>query len=289
MNISSCYSILEVAESASDEEISKAYKRLAHQYHPDKNRDRTEWATRAMATLNLAYTTVRSHRFSTASRGSKEAPSATKAKTAGGKEETPRRQDAAEEYRNALQDEMLIKQFIDLRESAKDSLYKYFQYSLYNILRRENALNRGMFADVVNALRKSYHEINKLYSLTGDDELRTHFKTFNTMIFNFYRASECLTVPDSYSDLVDVEAFRMYKKGDEALHAAHKEVFYDRHNRGTFRRDSADGHIMRAEFHFREAIRRYPQSSWAVETKIKLDYVESLKLYIMLFFSKGTG
>lgn len=52
------------------------------------------------------------------------------------------------------------------------------------------------------------------------------------MIFDFYRASECLNIIDSYNDSYEVDAYRMYKRGDEHLHKAEKELFYDRHNRG---------------------------------------------------------
>src|SRR4030067_72993 len=63
MTLSDCYRMLEVPGSASDEEIKKSFKLLAHKYHPDKNPHRVEWATNAMASLNEAYTTLIQARF----------------------------------------------------------------------------------------------------------------------------------------------------------------------------------------------------------------------------------
>ena len=49
------YEILGVNENATDDEIKKAYKKLARQYHPDLNQDDREGAERKMKELNVAY------------------------------------------------------------------------------------------------------------------------------------------------------------------------------------------------------------------------------------------
>lgn len=38
------YAVLGLLDNASDTDIKKAYRRMARQYHPDKNPDRQEWA-----------------------------------------------------------------------------------------------------------------------------------------------------------------------------------------------------------------------------------------------------
>ncbi len=287
MELMACYKMLDIPPSSSDEEVTRAYKQLAHRYHPDKNRDRIEWATRAMSNLNIAYTTITSHRFSSATKSDTPGPAPGGTESRRETREGPRsaRPQKKKERAEGLPEEILIKQFVNLRERAKDALYKYFQYGLYNMIRRENVLNRGVFNEVVLQLRKSYHGIRRLSVLTGDAEILDHFNAFNSMIFSFYRSSECLNIPDSYSNLMDVEAFRIFKKGDEALHVAHKELFYDRHNRGYFRRDITDPLLLKAEYHFREGLKSYPESTWATETAIKLEYVIYLKKYILLFFT----
>ncbi len=49
------YEILGVDRSASDEEIKKSYRRLAMQYHPDRNPGREKWANEKFKEINEAY------------------------------------------------------------------------------------------------------------------------------------------------------------------------------------------------------------------------------------------
>jgi curved DNA-binding protein len=52
------YGILGVPKSASDEEIKKAYRRLAMQYHPDRNPGKEKWANEKFKEINEAYGVV---------------------------------------------------------------------------------------------------------------------------------------------------------------------------------------------------------------------------------------
>ena len=49
------YQILGVPRSATDEEIKKAYRKLAMQYHPDRNPGKEEWANEKFKEINEAY------------------------------------------------------------------------------------------------------------------------------------------------------------------------------------------------------------------------------------------
>jgi DnaJ-class molecular chaperone len=49
------YQILGVPRNASDEEIKKAYRRLAMQYHPDRNPGKEKWANDKFKEINEAY------------------------------------------------------------------------------------------------------------------------------------------------------------------------------------------------------------------------------------------
>jgi curved DNA-binding protein CbpA len=51
------YSILELPPSASADEIKKAYRRLAHLYHPDK-KDNDPYAAAQFAVIKEAYETL---------------------------------------------------------------------------------------------------------------------------------------------------------------------------------------------------------------------------------------
>jgi hypothetical protein len=49
------YSILGVTENASDEDIKKAFRKLAFEYHPDKNPGREKEAEEKFKSINEAY------------------------------------------------------------------------------------------------------------------------------------------------------------------------------------------------------------------------------------------
>jgi curved DNA-binding protein CbpA len=295
MDLKESYQLLQIPETADNDAISRAFKKLAHKYHPDKNRDRVDWANNAMKKLNSAYSLIMSSRFIEDSfpgeedDGKAHGPVWSDTENLKEKEKSSAKKNKHgpyNYYENVDNSEFLINKFVKERENAKDSLYRFFQYNLFNIIRREKPSNMGIFNRIVFSLRKSYHSIKKLAKQTEDPELLEHFKVFSRMIFNFYRASECLNVIDSYSNQTDVNAFRLFKFGDEALHAAHSEVFFERHNRGSFRQDIAQSNLLKAIQIFKNTIRGYPSSSWIVETKIKLEYALSLKNYLDLFFTE---
>jgi hypothetical protein len=121
---------------------------------------------------------------------------------------------------------------------------------------------------------------------TDDADFLKHFEVFSSMIYNFYMASECVNVIDSYSDVIEVEAYRLFKRGDDMLHPCEKEIFFDRHNRGFFKKEIADNLLLKSELNFKNVLKIFPQSTWAVETKIKFQYALALKEYLNLFFSE---
>lgn len=57
------FSVLGVSPSASEEEVTKAYRRLAKQYHPDLNQGNAE-AARKMSEVNAAYEQIKSGKAS---------------------------------------------------------------------------------------------------------------------------------------------------------------------------------------------------------------------------------
>lgn len=285
ISLEESYRLLNIAPGASDEEIARAYKLLAMRYHPDKNRDKIDWATKVMSRINEAYSNVTSARFRNEIPA--EQPQNDRSTEQRTYEEALRRRKEFERQRvDSVLREASINSFVRIRETAKEALYQFFQYSLYNIARRDTIQNMRTYNAVVLSLRRSYHAIMELLKATKDPEVTEHLTVFSGMIFNFFRAAECLNIPDSYENAADAEAFRLYRRGEDVLHLSHREVFYERHNRGSFEMASAVHNASEARRLFAATILKYPDSSWTVEAKIKLEYTESLLGYIELFFSE---
>ena len=287
LSIDESYKILNVAPDASDEEIARAFKTLAMRYHPDRNSDRVEWATKIMSRINEAYSTVSSARFRSEAPAEQPRQEEDRSGEERAYEEALRRRKEFERQRvDSVLREASINSFVRIRENAKEALYQFFQYGLFNIAQRENIQNMRTYNAVVLSLRRSYHAIMELLKATKDPEVTEHLTVFSGMIFNFFRAAECLNIPDSYENAADAEAFRLYRRGEDVLHLSHREVFYERHNRGSFEMASAVHNASEARRLFAATILKYPDSSWTVEAKIKLEYTESLLGYIELFFSE---
>lgn len=281
MKLVDCYKLLQISQSATNEEITKAFKHLANKYHPDKNRDKIDWATNEMINLNIAYTTITSQRF-----GDSSLDVASNKPQYGKQDNYDPDAYSTDDSEYSLSEEELTKKFVKIRESAKEGLYRYFQYGLYNHIQREKIINRGRYNEIVFIIRKCYHDLKGLRTVTNDKEFIEHFDVFRLMLFNFYKASECVNILDSYSNINEVEAYRLYKKGDDCLHISHKEIFYDRHNRGHFKKELVYPLLLEAENYFKGTLQKFTSSTWAVETKIKQAYALSLKNYIKLFFSE---
>ena len=52
------YKVLGISKGASDQEIKKAYRKLAMQYHPDRNPEKEGWANQKFKEINEAYSVL---------------------------------------------------------------------------------------------------------------------------------------------------------------------------------------------------------------------------------------
>jgi len=73
--ISAPYKVIGVLPTASDEEIAKAYRKMAKKYHPDVNHGAPEAAKR-MSEINAAYEQIKSEKASRKSGGGYSGPTA---------------------------------------------------------------------------------------------------------------------------------------------------------------------------------------------------------------------
>ena len=157
MDIRKAYQLLNIAQGTPDRAVAAAYKKLALKYHPDKNRDRPEWANEAMTELNIAYSLVTSHRFESGADAEPEEQQAQKP--------APEPDQEDEEYR-----EDLIQRFAAFKDRTRDPLYQYFQYQLYNPHRRDTHENTSRFNRIARQLQRAYHSVNGLKKKTRDPD-----------------------------------------------------------------------------------------------------------------------
>ncbi|MDC7124666.1 MAG: DnaJ domain-containing protein [Spirochaetales bacterium] len=68
--ISDPYKVLGISAGASNEEVTKAYRKLARKYHPDVNRGNEETAVKKMSEINAAYEQIKNGTTSSRNTGS---------------------------------------------------------------------------------------------------------------------------------------------------------------------------------------------------------------------------
>lgn len=269
MTLQESYQILGINSQTSREEIALKYKQLAMKWHPDKNRENQVRANEVMTKINQAYDQIISNNFIT-----KEIPAEPKRKEYSVKPE--RHDDVLQQY--------LTEKFIAAREIAKDSLYQFYQYNLFDLFIRNEGGNLLIFNEVVFNLRKSYHYIEQLSSMTNDMDFIRHFNAFKSLIFNFYRSTECINIIGEGASYYDRKMFEYLQQGDNAITRSSREIFYDRHNRGNFKKEYAIKEALLAQNIFDSAVRANYPSSWLLEIEIKNNYARALKAYLDIFF-----
>ncbi len=283
MDLQTSYSTLKISDKSTDEQIVSAYKKLAKIYHPDKNLTNPTIANKQMANLNDAYATVTSYRFQNKDENKfhykkKARPKAKKSST------VERFEKERENKLNELAIDILINKFTSYKDTCNDMLYRYFQYKLYNYSNRSENLNNKRYNEIVGVIQSNYHAIESLKCQTNDEELVEHFSSLKDLLFNFYRQAECSIVYDTYNTNIGIETLHLYQKGDEFLHNAQNEIFFNRHNKGKIDKELVVNNIGMAEKYFRNGLKHYKDSEFEIESRIKFNYTLVLKNYFLLFF-----
>lgn len=277
MTLTESYKILGATPKSSMDDIVASFRALAKKYHPDKNRSNVEWAHQQMTLLNEAYAFIAQHRFT--------AEEETSADTSPPRNE---RTKTASPRRPIYSRDELIYSFSQQKDSVNLALYKYYQYELYTISKRDTKENRGAFRSIVTTLRRAYHHTDQLKQFSTDKELFRHFQVYTAMIFNFYRSTECLLTNNGFLRDDELYAYQAYRLARDRLFKAEEEIMFHRHNRGHLQFTMVVDTLQEARKILEEAVERYSHTQWFPELEIHHAHAKSLYEYVLLFFDKST-
>lgn len=319
MDIYESYKILGISSSSEIEDINRAFKKLAKEFHPDANPDKLDWAHKKMSALNMAYQIVIDFKKNKGSYSGKSGPTISDflknlfkkdgfysdthphSKTKSGKDYSGQTKNESESYyekhpsyeelkRAAEKRQNIISQVSKAFKRKKDivdeAMFIYYQYKLFKRGLRSEGVGRLKFGDVRRNLKKGLNEIEKIrYGCTLDD-LAEELDLYISFVTKFKESMNCKDYLASYKNIDNVEAFRFYRKGSEKLDNAFSYIFFEtKAQNRLFNRVNITNLLSMAMENFIFIGEQYASTPFAFDANVKADLLDFFyRLYIKNYF-----
>ncbi len=263
MTLREAYRVFGLAEDATLQELNRAFRVLVKKYHPDVNRDRLDWAHRAMTLVNVAYTTCRE---SLDRRTAKKSGPTGPPQDGGGRRPGPSASPPREPDSRVDATRSRLYSIQRIKDELLDLVYLYYQYGLENVHLRYEGVRRYRFRTVK---RRLHNLRTALYSHRDQPT-----NTIGEFAAAFDKHSSIETFGMPADPLPDRIAYRYLMEGTRSLDILIKRGFFEE-----FRRDSRvppmPNSAELAAQNFLTVLTKYPQSRWTMEATIRLRLLDA--------------
>jgi len=257
MELKEAFRILGLGEESSIEDLNSSFRKLAKRYHPDFNREKEAWANKRMTEINLAYETALNYFTSPSEKLSL----------------------------NNIKDNILV--FSRYFNRAKNYIFQgmltYYQYGLENVHLRNEGVRRIRFNDSIRYMEKGIKSLKDVYSVVVDPVQKEWCETLLNFSTAFFRNMNNSNYFKPTGNIYENKAYWHFYQGAILLDEAIKEVLFgdlivNIPNKGNY-----ISKLSRSYEEFTLVISEYPQSTWVVDTILKIYMVELLTKLIKIF------
>ncbi|MGI9256705.1 MAG: J domain-containing protein [Salinispira sp.] len=252
MNVDSAFKILHVSEAATYDEVNASYRRLLKEYHPDKNRERSEWSHRMTIRLTEAFKAVSAHLRKKPEKIISDKP--TEPNSGYGL------------YSLSMQARIAT-----LYDSLLEHLYKYYSEGMHNLYLREEGTLRQHYKLTLRRMEQTIHDLRGAQKWQGSAHQHHQAKIITDFAISFYENMRIKPRKQEVGTHLNLKAEKLYNAGTLALDTSIK--------RGMLTLEHIQGLICpaaryQAEQNFILLLTKYYDSPYVSDTLVKLSLLK---------------
>ncbi|MFW5994567.1 MAG: J domain-containing protein [Spirochaetia bacterium] len=297
MRLETALRIFGLNPDPSTEELNKAFRRLAKRYHPDSNGERVEWATHQMASINVAYETIRKsiregrtqsprNTAQSASSGAQRAKTGAHrprrgysrhAAAGAAPGNTPGSSHATRMYARPLGGSARVA-FLDAKKRVLEGMHTYYQFGLENVHLRHEGPHRLKYRRATRLVMKGLERFAELWTQYGPLDPESAYARFYTFTDYFYRSMFLERYNNPYSGKLDQLAYGHYRDATRLLDETIRDTFFPGMTGKSVYDPTVQLQICRQEFS--NVIAHYFESNWIEESTLKMKLLDSFEKYV---------
>lgn len=294
MRLETALRIFGLNPDPSTDELNKAFRRLAKRYHPDSNGERVEWATHQMASINIAYETIRKSiqngpaQSTRTYRSAAGRPYARSSTTAGTRRSYSRNSATGASgntqgaYRAARSSAEPMgtsahSAFLEAQKRVLEGIHTYYQFGLENVHLRHEGPHRLKYRKATRLVMKGLDRFAELWTRHGPLSPESGFTTFYTFTDYFYRSMFLERYNNPYSGKLDQLAYGHYRDATRMLDETIRDTFFPGMSGKSGYDPTVQLQVCRKEFY--NVVAHYSESSWIEESTLKIKLLDSFEKY----------